>query len=149
MEKKYSQTPAFKPDDEDIGKPEPTPESDKIVKKMRKRQGDFLEHAKMCVPDMTERELEEMFSAVMETFHNQAFFRCIAVSPPAPDGACEISFHNQIPRLVNGVYRSEKAAVHGHFFITNLFYKSQFMLIIKQTYLTENNMPFLGVVLQL
>lgn len=94
-----SEEPRFRPEDEQPVQPQPTAQSNNITKKVMNKNMSFVDHALSCIPDITKEEFKQLFSALMNIFHHQSEYKCIAVSPPSVDLVCRISLHNELPEL--------------------------------------------------
>jgi hypothetical protein len=102
--------------------PRPTRDSDKIAKRIIKRQMTLLDHANACLPyQLQEREFIEMFSSLIRVLQSQRKFRCLAVDPPQVDMQCRVTLHNELPSLVNGRYISSQMGEYGDYLVPGVY----------------------------
>jgi hypothetical protein len=116
-----SKQPAFEQHEESPYPPEETDIAKEFSQKVFRRNSKLLDHALASIPGITVDQFVALYTAVINARQNQRVFRFISVSRPAPDGACVIKFHNDIPKQnESGLYSSIGEVLHGVYHIPGM-----------------------------
>jgi hypothetical protein len=105
--------PLYRKPNQDTDVPDTSTKASRTVSAVMRRDIGIDEVAAELIPTMPRKDFISLFASLMTMHDKQCVFKYISIGPSAPDLVCEISFHNDIPKLVNGRYVGHGTARDG------------------------------------